>query len=88
VGAIKAVQAAEELCFEPIDGSPDVDQVIGQRVGRDRVDGLVDECIDSVLHTVARVRDRERFHGNIVPNICSSQHGQCGSGAGYGHFQQ
>ena len=46
VRAIKAVQAPEELGFEPIDRPPDVDQVLAQRVRREIVDGLVDERID------------------------------------------
>ena len=73
--AIEAVQAAEELGFEPIDRPPDVDQILAQGVGRDTIDGLVDECIDSLLHTASRLRDRERFHSYIVPNTCSSRHG-------------
>jgi hypothetical protein len=48
-------------------GSPDVDQVLAQGVGRDTIDGLVDECINSLSHTVSRIRDRERFHCDIVP---------------------
>ena len=71
VSAVKAVHAADELCFEAIDRAPDVDQILGQSVRRDSVDGLVDECIDGVMHTVARIRDGERFHCHIVPNICS-----------------
>jgi hypothetical protein len=31
-------------------------------VGRATVDGLVDERIDSLIHTASRIRDCERFH--------------------------
>src|ERR1019366_2087890 len=71
MGAMKAVQAAEELCFEPIDRPSHVDEVRGQGVRRDVVKGLVDEGIDSVLETVSGVPDRECFHRPIVPNTCS-----------------
>ena len=84
--AIKAVQAADELGFEPIDRPPDVDQVLGQSVCRDPVDELVDECIDSLIDTVSRIRHRERFHEYIVPNICSSGHGPMWLPGGYSHF--
>ncbi|MGH9208194.1 MAG: hypothetical protein ACRD1G_16835 [Acidimicrobiales bacterium] len=60
--AIEAVQTTHELCFESIDRPPDVDEVRTQRVGRERVDGLVDECIDSLIKTVSRIRDGERYH--------------------------
>ena len=69
--AIKAVQAPEELCFESIDRSPDIDQILAQGVGRELIDGLVDQTIDGVTETVSRIRDCERFHGQIIPNICS-----------------
>src|SRR6202035_1103380 len=41
------------------------------------LDGLVDECVDSLIQTVSRLRDRERFHAPIVPNTCSPLRGQC-----------
>ena len=59
---MKAMQAAEELCFEPIDRLPDVDQVLAQGVCREIVNGPVDECIDGVMDAVSRLRDREGFH--------------------------
>jgi hypothetical protein len=59
---MKAVQATDELCFESIDRPPDIDQVRAQGACREIVDGLVDECIDSLIHTVSRIRYRERFH--------------------------
>ncbi len=59
---IKAVQAADELRLEAIDGPADLDQVGAERVGRDPVDGLVDERIDGRTHTVARLRYRDRLH--------------------------
>ena len=40
MGAIEAVQAPEELGFEPIDRPPDVDQILAERVGRELIDGL------------------------------------------------
>jgi len=80
VRPMKAVQAADELGFEPVDRPPDVDQIRTQGVGRDLVDGLVDEGIDSVIETVACMRHRERFHRHSVPNICSLSTGQCGPG--------
>ena len=60
---MEAMQATDELGFEPIDRPPDVNQVRTQGVRRDTVDGLVDERVDSILQTVSRLRDRERFHG-------------------------
>ena len=77
---MEAMQATDELGFEPIDRPPDIDQVRTQGVRRDTVDGLVDERIDSILNTVSRIRHRERFHAPIVPNTCSPRHGQCGPG--------
>ena len=62
MGAIKAVQAPEELGFEAIDRPPDVDQVLAERVGRELIDELVNQSIDGVIETVCRIRDRERFH--------------------------
>jgi hypothetical protein len=59
---MKAVQAADELRFEPVDSTPDVDQVRAQSVGRDIVDGLVDESFHGVMQTVSRIRYCERFH--------------------------
>jgi hypothetical protein len=72
---MKAVQTTEALGFEPIDLPPHVDDVRAQLECRDPVDGLVDECVDSVMQTGPRVRDRERFHGHILPNICSPPYG-------------
>ena len=69
--AIEAVQAAEELGFEAIGGPPDVDEVCAQRVCRDMVDQLVDECIDGRIQTLSRIRDRERLHRQSIPNTCS-----------------
>jgi hypothetical protein len=71
VGAIKAVEATEELCFEPIGSAPDADDVCTLRVRREGIDALVDECVHSVLQTRDRIRDREGFHAQIIPNICS-----------------
>jgi hypothetical protein len=62
LSAMKAVQATDELCFESIDRPPDIDQVRAQGVCRETVDGLVDECIDSLIHTVSCMGYRERFH--------------------------
>jgi hypothetical protein len=62
VRAIKAVKATEELGLEAIGGPLDVDQICAQRVCRDVVDGLIDECIDRRVHSVSRIRHRERFH--------------------------
>jgi hypothetical protein len=76
---MEAMQATDELGLEPIDGPPNVDQVRAQGVCRELVDGLADECIDSVIDTVSRIRYGEGFHWHIVPNTCSLQHGQCGS---------
>ena len=89
VRAIKAVQAPEELGFEPIDGAPEVDQILAQRVRRELIDGLVNQPIDGVIETLARIRDREGFHSRIIPNICSpTPRTMWWSLAGYRHFRQ
>ena len=53
MGAIEAVQAPEELGFEAIDRAPDVDQILAQRVRREVIDGLADQCVDGVIETVS-----------------------------------
>jgi hypothetical protein len=62
VRAIEAVKATEKLGFEAIGSAPDGDQVLAERVGRERVDGLGDECIHGLVQTVSRIRYGERFH--------------------------
>ncbi len=80
VGAIEAAQTTQALGFKAIDRPADVDHVRAECVRREPVDGLLDECINRRMHGVFRVRDRERFHAQIVPNTCShaheNQHGQ------------
>jgi hypothetical protein len=92
VGAIKTVEAAEEFGFEPIGSPPDADQIFAQRVGGQPVNGLVDECIDRLIDMVTGIRNGERFHDHILPNICSLPHvrntdKRCPS-RGYSHSRQ
>jgi len=72
---MEAMQATERLGLEPIDRPPDVDHVLTQRVCGEPVDGFTDKRIDRLLQTASRIRDGERFHAHILPNICSSPHG-------------
>jgi hypothetical protein len=62
VRAIEAVKATEKLGFEAIGSAPDGNQVLAQRVRRERVDGLGDECVHSLVQTLSRIRYGERFH--------------------------
>ncbi len=62
VGAIEAVKATQELGLEAIGSPPDGDQVVAQRVGREAVDGLADECIHGLGQPLSGIRYGERFH--------------------------
>jgi hypothetical protein len=90
--AIKAVKATEELGPETIGGPLDFDEIFAERVCRDVVDGLIDECINNLVETVSRIRNGERFHAHILPNIRSPPYGfntdKRGSWTGYSHLRQ
>ena len=62
MGTIKAMQAAHELRLEAIDRPPHIDEVRAEGMGRDPVDGLVDERVDRRIHMASRLRYRERLH--------------------------
>ena len=72
---MKAVDAPDPLSLEPIDGQADLDDVGTQLGGRDAVDQLADERIDVITHALSRIRRDERFHADILPNICSPPYG-------------
>ena len=62
VGAIEAVQATQKLGLEAIGSPTDGDEVVAQRLRREVVDGLADECIHGLSQTLSRIRYGERFH--------------------------
>jgi hypothetical protein len=68
---MKAVKATQALSLQSIDRQPDLDDVGTQLGRRDTVDGLIDECVDTIAEAPYRIRDDMRCHAHILPNICS-----------------
>ncbi len=65
------MQATQAVGLESIDGETHLDDVGAQFGGRDTVDGLIHECVDSITEALSGIRDGARFHAHILPNICS-----------------
>jgi hypothetical protein len=68
---MEAMQATQAVCLELIDGETHLDDVSAQFRGRDTVDGLIDECVDTITKALSGIWDGARFHAHILPNICS-----------------
>jgi hypothetical protein len=59
---VKAVQATETLGFEAVNGEAHLDDVGTQLGGREALNRLTDECVDTITQALPGIGIRTRFH--------------------------